>query len=101
MTTPTLIFPPRAIAHVLVCDLKPGDVIHAPAREMRLWMKRTAAQQGRGPEWLTLTVVSVAPSESRGAEWACIKATQPGNPIPWTLLAKASTKWPLVSRPSA
>lgn len=59
----------------LIKDIKVGDIIFPPEREMRLWMKRELAEKGLSESAQALSVVSVdqARPDKKG-EWVIIKA---------------------------
>ena len=60
---------------VAVRDLRPGDVIMPPAREVSLWMRRTLEQEGLAEEALYLTVIEVKEGRSdRNGSWIVVKA---------------------------
>lgn len=88
----------KAHAHTI----RPGDVIMPPERELRLWMRRRAAEQGLPEEALYLEVVEVyegAP-DKRGP-WIWIRAlSSPKWPsrTPWKIKARPDTDWTIVQR---
>lgn len=93
------IHPPAPVCHVAAASLLPGSIIHPPARELRLWMCKHAAEYGYDASWLTLHVTSVEPSSRAG--FVLVRARQPREDFltPWAFIAKASTMWPVVSLP--
>ena len=93
-----MIAPPAATARVAVSELRAGDVIHAPVRELRLWMREHAERWGLPAEWLTLKVLAVEPSHRSG--WLVIVAHQQEKSMgrEWRVLARPGTLWPVVSR---
>lgn len=88
--------PPSPTCHVAAADLLPGFIIHPPARELSLWMRKHAAEHGLPAEWLTLTVAGVEPAKRPG--YVLVRAHQPGRVMPWAFLAKSTTMWPVVSK---
>ena len=58
-----------------VSDLKPGDVIMPPPREVSLWMRDTLKREGLPESDLLLTIVEVKKgrTDTRG-DWTVIKA---------------------------
>jgi hypothetical protein len=86
-------------------ELQIGDVIMPPAREVRLWMRRSCRERNL-PEsalYLTITDISEAAPDSRGA-WLLITADQTaewrGNtkPYPFKFKARPETPWSTISR---
>ena len=82
-----------------VSDLRPGDVIAPPARELALWMRRDAAAKGVPESMLRITVESIrdgAP-DARGS-WVIISGYLPdawygGTRYAWTFKARPATRW--------
>lgn len=81
-------------------DLKIGDVIMPPPREVRLWMRRACRDRGL-PELalaLTITEITEASPDARGA-WLLICADQTpewswgGKPFPFKFKARPETPW--------
>jgi len=81
-----------------VADLKVGDVVAPPQREVSLWMKRTAAEKGLPESVLSITIESIhegAP-DKRG-RWICVKGFLPqawfgdGKRFPFTFKARPDT----------
>ena len=78
---------------VPVSSIQAGDVIMPPERELRLWMRRTLAERGLPEEALHITVTEVRAAREG---WAWIKGN--GQFVGrWSILAKLTTKWPVIS----
>jgi hypothetical protein len=89
-------------------EIRPGDIILPPAREISLWMRRTLQQEGLPESALELTVESVregAP-DKRGP-WLIVRTQQSPQwlrgraPYPFTFKVRPTSPWPLVRRPGA
>jgi hypothetical protein len=69
-----------------------------PAREMRLWMRRALAQEGR-PEsdlHITITLIKEGRSDKNGA-WLIVKGTGAFLGLNgWTIKMRPDTQWPVV-----
>ena len=57
-------------------EVKPGDQIMPPARELSLWMRRDCAKKGLPEDALLLHVVEITPDYKidKGGSWTYIKA---------------------------
>ena len=86
-----------------VSDLRPGDVILPPAREL-LWMRRTARERGLGDEealYLTVTNVRDVWMDRRG-RWIVVTCdrtaawTNGDKRLPFTFTARPATPWPVI-----
>lgn len=88
---------------VPAAELRPGDVVLPPAREVTLWMRRVLRERGLPDSALELTVVSVRAgrSDKRGP-WLVVTTRQTeawlaGRPgYPFVFKARPATPWPLV-----
>lgn len=55
-------------------DIKVGDIVLPPRREISLWMQRTLAEKGLSPKALELTVVDVREGKAdKKGQWLVIK----------------------------
>jgi hypothetical protein len=88
------------IMKILAKNLKVGDVVMPPAREVRLWMSRSCRDRGL-PEsalYLTITLIRESEPDVRG-DWLWIEADQApewhGNvkPYPFKFKARPETPW--------
>lgn len=87
------------MAKTLVRDLKVGDVIMPPAREVSLWMRRTL-QERNLPEsalHLTITKITDGAPDKRGP-WLVVVCDQTpewrqGATYPFTFKARPDTPW--------
>lgn len=58
-----------------VSDIKVGDSIYPPQREISLWMKKALAEKGQDESALILTVVEVRESKpDKNGPWTFVKA---------------------------
>lgn len=82
-------------------EIKIGDVIMPPAREVRLWMRRHATEYGLPDSALYLTVARVDEGVAdKTGPWLLIEcnhserwnANRP-KPSPFTFKARPSTEW--------
>lgn len=98
MTTATLTKVPAK-------DLRPGDVILPPEREMALWMRRHIRESGLPETALYLTIEEIhdgAP-DTRGP-WLVVRSRQAEEwyaghrSYPFTFKVRPATPWPLISR---
>src|SRR5262245_32694185 len=84
-------------------QIKVGDVILPPEREMRLWMRRTVAERGLSETALHLTVTDVHEGEpDKRGRWIVIKADysaewNSGLVRGMTIKARPETPWPVIS----
>ena len=86
-------------------DLRIGDVILPPARELQLWMRRHAAEQGFSDSALHLTVREISEGQpDRRGRWMIVKCAQTAE---WnrgqvgrafTFKARPATLWPIIQR---
>ena len=93
-------------------DLKVGDVIAPPAREVSLWMKRDAREKGLPESVLAITIETIYQGEpdKRGG-WVCIAGylpeawytttgadniRQPGKRYLFRFKARPATPWIVV-----
>lgn len=87
-------------------QLRVGDIVLPPDRELKLWMLRDAAAKGIAPGDLgiMLTEVSEGLADKRG-RWLLFKGYlrdawyQGRKPHPFTFKARPETPWPLLARP--
>lgn len=86
-------------------EIKPGDVILPPEREMRLWMRRTCVERGLDESALYLTVRDVKQGipDKRGP-WLVVVTDQSPEwnagherTFPFTFQVRPETLWPIVS----
>ena len=88
-------------------DIRAGDVILPPARELSLWMRRHLREKGLPESALELTVVSVregAPDKS--GRWLIVAtrqneawyAGQPRPAYPFTFKVRPASPWPILRR---
>jgi|SRR5579871_4115843 len=93
----------------IVAELKAGDVILPPAREIQLWMRRHLREHGLSEAAIHLTVTAVdeGTPDKRGrwllvrtrqtAEW-CANCVNPDPAAhPFTFKARPETPWPVVA----
>lgn len=87
-------------------EIKPGDVILPPERELRLWMRRHCAENGMTESALNLTVREVKQGrpDKRGP-WLVVVTDQTPEwnagherTFPFTFKARPDTLWPVISR---
>ena len=88
---------------VLAGTLKIGDTIMPPAREVNLWMRRSAQERNLSGSALHLTITSIAEStpDKRGrwllistdqsAEWNADSVRNP--PLPFRFKVRPETPW--------
>lgn len=87
-------------------QLRIGDIVLPPDRELKLWMLRDAAAKGIAPGDLgiMLTEVNEGLADKRG-RWLLFKGYlrdawyQGRKPHPFTFKARPETPWPLLARP--
>lgn len=60
---------------IKVSQIKVGDVIMPPAREVSLWMKRHIHDNGLSESALLQTVKEIYSSADKGGPWICFKST--------------------------
>jgi hypothetical protein len=90
---------------IQVQELRPGDVIMPPARELQVWMRRTLADRHLPESALYLTVTAV--EEAFRAGWLKVTADQSAEwlqgikPYPFKFLARPETPWIVVRRAAA
>lgn len=86
-------------------ELKIGDVVMPPEREVRLWMRRSCREKNL-PEtslYLTITAIRDAEPDARGA-WLLFTADQTPEwfgdtkPYPFKFKARPETPWATISR---
>jgi hypothetical protein len=84
-------------------QIKIGDVILPPERELRLWMRRHVREKGLSDEALNLTVTEIKPgrADKRGP-WLVIKtlhATEWGETarFPFSFTVRPRTDWPIIN----
>ncbi len=84
-------------------ELKIGDVIMPPDREVRLWMRRSCQEKGL-PEsalYLTITEISEGAPDAKG-RWLLVTADQAREwfegrePYPFKFKARPETPWAAV-----
>jgi hypothetical protein len=85
---------------VVASELKVGDVILPPAREMRLWMRRALAE-GNRPESdlnITITAIEQGRADKRG-EWLVVRGTGAFLGVNgWKIKMRPGTMWPIMQR---
>jgi len=93
-----------ATKKIAVSELKPGDKILPPERELRLWMRRDLAQRGLPESALVMTIeqVELARRDKRGDWWRITAHLSPewygDRPAyPWKIAARPETLWPVVT----
>jgi hypothetical protein len=90
-------------------QIKVGDVILPPARELSLWMRRTMREKGLTEEALYLTVTEIREgTPDKGGRWLVVKCQQTdewtrdyrpeSKHHPFTFKARPVTPWPLIRR---
>lgn len=91
---------------ILASEIKPGDVILPPEREIRGWMRRHCAEHGLTESALNLTVREVKQGrpDKRGP-WLVVVADQAPEwnagrerTFPLEFKARPETLWPVISR---
>ena len=104
---PAPLEPRGIVAEKVPADqLRVGDIVLPPDRELKLWMLRDAAAKGIAPGDLgiMLTEVSEGLADKRG-RWLLFKGYlrdawyQGRKPHPFTFKARPETPWPLLARP--
>lgn len=83
---------------VAAANLKTGDVILPPAREMRLWMRRTLAEEGRPESDLHITITSIREGRAdKNGAWLIVKGDGAFLSVGgWTIKMRPDTQWPVV-----
>jgi len=93
-----------------VSDIKVGDLIYPPQREISLWMQRALRDKDLDETALLLTVVEVRPSTKidKNGPWTFVKGqytkewckdyVEPDKPQYMNFLARPHTPWKGVSR---
>lgn len=84
-------------------ELKVGDIIMPPAREIQLWMRRTCQERNLPESALHLTVRDVrhAAPDARG-EWLLVTADQTpewtgdSTPYPFKFKVRPETPWVII-----
>lgn len=86
------------MTRIFAADLKTGDVILPPARELSLWMRRRVVEEGLPESALHITVTSVeqASPDKRGA-WLIVRG-EGGLLSTWAIKVRPETPWPIVGR---
>jgi hypothetical protein len=82
--------------------IRVGDTVRPPEREMRLWMRRHAAEKGLDDHalWLNVTEVREGMPDKRG-RWLVITGLMTpqwygvSRKSPWTFKARPETPWPI------
>ena len=92
------------MATKLVAELKVGDVVAPPKREVSLWMKRTAAEKGLDESVLAITIEEVYEGfADKKGRWIHVKGFLPqawfgeGKRFPFTFKARPETVWPVLN----
>jgi len=83
-----------------VSEIRPGDVILPPARELSLWMRRDAATKGLPASALRITVERVREGEAdKRGRWIIVSGYLPDawynghGRYPFTFKARPATPW--------
>lgn len=96
------------MATTTIEQVRPGDVILPPAREVSLWMRRHLVEHGMSEAALHLTVTAVregAPDKrgrwivvtaEQSAEWNARKGA--GRPLPFRFKARPNTPWSIIAK---
>lgn len=86
------------MTRVVAADLKPGDVITPPERELRLWMRRSLAENDlpESAAHITVTAVYEGKPDTRGT-WLVVRGTA-AFAGPWAIRMRPTTPWPVVAR---
>lgn len=90
-------------------EIRVGDIIRPPAREMRLWMRRDAMARGLDDAALAMTVLEVSTDADAAGPLVRFSATmsdawhagKPGTNRPWRFHARPTTRWEMLARASA
>lgn len=83
-------------------QIKPGDVIMPPQREVQLWMRRHVAERNLGESALHLTVTAVREgAPDKGGRWLVVTSDQSpewrAGPLhPFTFKVRPGTPWVFV-----
>jgi hypothetical protein len=85
---------------ILVQDLKIGDTIMPPARELSLWMRKRLQEKNLPESALHLTITEIieGASDKRG-RWLIIRTNQTpewnagGKDLPFSFKARPETPW--------
>lgn len=95
------VHPVRSMAERLVV----GDVVMPPAREVRLWMVRHAAEKGLSIADLGITLTDIHEGESdKGGRWLwfagylCDDWYTTGTRHPFKFKARPGTPWPVLAQ---
>ncbi len=91
---------------VTIENLKVGDVILPPERELRLWMRRHIAEKGMSESALYLTITEIKEgARDKKGRWIIIKSAESAEwtagqvrTFPFTFKARPGTPWPLIAR---
>lgn len=84
-------------------NLKVGDIILPPAREIQLWMRRHLKENNLSESALHLTIIDIVEGtpDKRG-RWLLIRTEQSAewnagrNALPFNFKARPETSWPQV-----
>lgn len=81
-------------------EIRVGDVIRPPEREMRLWMRRQIAAGHTAATELDLTVTEVREAApDKNGPWLLVIAHAPGRHVgQWKIKVRPATPWPVVRR---
>lgn len=87
-------------------EIKVGDVVMPPDRELSLWMRRHIAEKGLSANALHLTVAAIDRSADKRGEWIHIKGeynaewkstnADPSRPSYMSFKTLAGKAWPVV-----
>jgi hypothetical protein len=90
------------LTKIKVADIKEGDVIMPPGRELRLWMRRHARDNGMSDHALTLTVMEIehGAGDKRGpwVRFRCMHDPEWKNGHPFSFVARPWSDWKKVER---
>lgn len=83
-------------------DIRAGDTVRPPERELRLWMRRDAAEKGLDDYalWLNVTEVRDFPPDKKG-RWLVVEGFMAPQwygdrtPYLWTFKVRPNTPWPI------
>ncbi len=84
-------------------QLKVGDIILPPARELQLWMRKSCAQKGLDESALHLTIAEIEDGlPDKNGAWLIVRCNQTpewlgeAKPYFFTFKARPETMWPVV-----
>ena len=85
---------------VVASELKVGDVIMPPAREMRLWMRRSLAESNRPESDLHITITAIEQGRAdKNGEWLVVRGTGAFLGVNgWKIKMRPATMWATVKR---